>query len=1290
MKYHLNIHLSSHRLHKYLYPILLMLFIAVITPLSAQNGNVKFEHLSLEDGLSHIYARQIIQDKSGFIWIATPDGLNKYDGYQFTRYRHDPFDSTSLAANSTNCIFVDSGGTLWVGSFDALHRYNPAEDNFTRYQPKKNDRSSLISRYVAAITEDNEGTIWIGTSAGLAALTLENRAAGKFLRYPGRRGGLGGPNANNITELARDVRPGSNAIWIGTSRGGLNKLDLDSGIFSQLVPQSPNYRSWYEQYGAAVLPYVDSLITAKTSLAMLQGDQDTTLFNSSFSIDKAQQVLIYALGEGAREMVDYGWISNADNSENIWEMELAKTLSAGGHPYNRIQLSVRELPAGEYNLYYQTDLGHRLGNWNKRPPKREERWGIQVIPLEENEVARLSALTKTRFQHDYIYNQRILTVYPDPTPDASGNYTLWVSTEVGLNQIILPQLPETPAAFPRDFLRYYEVENIRVNLYRPDTNDPYSLKGGWINTIYRSTFGGSENLWIGEGSNGLAKLTFDQGKARFTFFNNDPSNPHSLSSNTVTSIIEDHSGNLWIGSGQGINKMSRRKLAFKHFTHSIDPNRKASSLPHRNVYSIYEDSEGIAWIGTAKPGLSRFDPLRGKFTHFAATGDPAGAPYACINAITESPVEKNIIWLGTRGTGLSKLDKSSGHFTHFPPEWDDPDGLQMQNINSLFADRNGYVWIGTSGKGIVRFDTRSGKSRHYRQTVPAQGNLFSEDGPMTNEIWTIRAGKDTTHRYIWVGVVGGGLSKFDTVTEKFTHFPGDLKHPGALNSKSVTTLLQSADDVLWVGTYSGGISRFQPETGTFKAYTTREGLPNNMVQGILEDAHGKLWISTNSGLSCFDPVNETFQNYNVNDGLQSNQFNREVAAKGTLGKMYFAGINGFTCFHPDSLRENAVEPPVLITDFKIFDKSDQQLWREDGTIQLSYEENFFSFEFVALDYTNSLKNEYAYQLLGFDNDWVYSGARRYASYTNLDPGEYTFRVKAANSDATWNETGASINIEIAPPFWQTWWFYLLAIVSVISVIVLIHNYRVGVKVEQMRQIERVRKKAAADFHDELGHKLTKISLFSELIRRSYDSVSPENLDYLNRISDISGNLYNGMRDFLWTLDPSKDSLYEVMIRLKDFGDEFFDKTGISFQVQGISRKSLGDISLTMDWKRHIILMFKEAMNNILKHSDCRNVMLDVSLEDNFLRIVLRDDGIGFFPAEMQGANRPAKSAGVSALSSQEVAAAPVAVKVQKTTGLGIKNMKERARKLNADFTILSSNGHKGTTVIFSGLLPENG
>lgn len=1267
-----------------------MLLAAGIVTLPAQNGNVKFEHLSLEDGLSHIYVRQIVQDKSGFIWFATPDGLNKYDGYQFTRYRHDPFDSTSLAANSTNCIFVDSGGTLWIGSFDALHRYHPATDNFTRYQPKVNDNGSLPSQYVSAITEDREGTLWVGTAAGLAALTRESRDVGRFLRYSPRRSGIGGPSAGNISTLAADVRSGSNAIWIGTFRGGLNKLDIDSGIFSQLAPQSPDHRSWYDQYGESALPFVDTLLLAKKPIAILQGDQDTTQFARTFNIDESKTVLIYAMGEGVDKMLDYGWISTGEDQQITWQMERSKTFSAGGHPFNRIQLDIKELPAGEYRLHYQTDLGHRLGNWNKRPPKREDRWGIQVIPLQPEEAARLAKLLETRFYHDYIFNQRILTVYPDPTPDMNGNFTLWVSTEAGLNQVTLPEIPEAPAEYSRDFQRYFEAEHLRVNLYRPDANDPYSLKGGWVNTIYRSTFGGSENLWIGEAGNGLAKLTFREGKARFTFFNNDPSNPHSLSSNTVTSIIEDHSGNLWIGSGQGINKMSRRKLAFKHFTHSIDPTRKASSLPHRNVYSIYEDSEGIAWIGTAKPGLSRFDPLRGKFTHYAATGNPDGAPYACINAIIESPVDKHTIWLGTRGTGLSKLDKNSGRFTHFPPGWNDPDGLQMQKVNCLFADRNGYVWIGTSGRGIVRFDASSGKSRHYRQTVPAKGNLFSEDGPITNDIWTIRAGKDTTHRYLWVGVVGGGLSRFDTVTEKFTHFPGDLKHAGALNSKSVTTLLQSSNDVLWVGTYSGGISRFEPETDTFKAYTTREGLPNNMVQGILEDAHGKLWVSTNSGLSCFDPVKETFQNYNVNDGLQSNQFNREVAAKGTLGKMYFGGINGFTCFHPDSLKENAAQPPVLITDFKIFDKSDQQLWREDGMIQLGYEENFFSFEFVALDYTNPLKNEYAYQLLGFDNDWVYSGARRYASYTNLDPGEYTFRVKAANSDATWNETGASINIEIAPPFWQTWWFYLLTIVSVVSIIVLIHNYRVGVKVEQMRQIERVRKKAAADFHDELGHKLTKISLFSELIRRSYDSVSPENLDYLNRISDISGNLYNGMRDFLWTLDPSKDSLYEVVIRLKDFGDEFFDKTGISFQVQGISRQSLEEISLTMDWKRHIILMFKEAMNNILKHSACRNVMLDVSVEDNFLRIVLRDDGVGFFPAEMQGAKKQVTPASISTLPSQDTSAAPVVVKVPKTAGLGIKNMKERARKLNADFTILSSNGHKGTTVVFSGMLPANG
>ena len=323
---------------------------------------------------------------------------------------------------------------------------------------------------------------------------------------------------------------------------------------------------------------------------------------------------------------------------------------------------------------------------------------------------------------------------------------------------------------------------------------------------------------------------------------------------------------------------------------------------------------------------------------------------------------------------------------------------------------------------------------------------------------------------------------------------------------------------------------------------------------------------------------------------------------------------------------------------------------ETKSIELDYSDNFFSFEFVALDYTNSARNQYAYQLEGFDADWIYCNDRRYAGYTNLDPGSYTFRVKACNSDGIWNESGLAIDIHITPPFWQTWWFYFVSSILILGCGWLVHSYRVQVKVREMQQIERVRKKAAADFHDEMGHKLTKISLFSEIVMQRLNGSSPETAEYVDRINDISGSLYHGMRDFLWTLDPTKDSLFEVAIKLKDFGDEFFNGTGVHFRAIGIDA-TLKQFTLTMDWKRHLLLIFKEGMNNTLRHSNCQNATLLFRLQDDLLHVELVDDGKGFG--------------------------------IQKNDGNGIRNMKNRAAKLGSQLEIFQTNGH-GTTIKFRG------
>jgi len=386
--------------------------------------------------------------------------------------------------------------------------------------------------------------------------------------------------------------------------------------------------------------------------------------------------------------------------------------------------------------------------------------------------------------------------------------------------------------------------------------------------------------------------------------------------------------------------------------------------------------------------------------------------------------------------------------------------------------------------------------------------------------------------------------------------------------------------------------------------------------------------------------------------------------KDSKGFMYFGGSNGYNVFHPDRVKLNTHKPPLVITSFKILNHevsiSDdgstvlQKGITETEAIELSWQDNVFSFEFAALDFTMPDKNQYAYKMQGFDQDWIYSGTRHFVTYTNLDPGDYTFRVKGSNNDGIWNEQDTVLRIIITPPPWKTWWAYLSYIIVIAVILIGFIRYRIYTKTKKLiaqaeeyskierakrGERERMRKKISADFHDEAGNLITKIGLFSELAKRNATSVD-SCTGYLDKVQENAKNLSAGMRDFIWVLDPDQDSLYDTLIRLKDLGNSLFEHSDIRFNTRGL-RPPLYEFNLELDDRRELILIFKEAMNNCLKYSQAKNVSLLASLVQDEFNLILKDDGIGFDPdAENQG--------------------------------YGIKNMKSRAQKIDADLKIVSA------------------
>lgn len=553
-----------------------------------------------------------------------------------------------------------------------------------------------------------------------------------------------------------------------------------------------------------------------------------------------------------------------------------------------------------------------------------------------------------------------------------------------------------------------------------DPENPTSISDTYINSIVRDFAG---KLWIGTDTGGLNR--FDPETETFHRFRYDPMNPTSLGFDAVTSVYVDRSGILWIGTdGGGLSKYSPKK--FYHYKNDpSDPH----SLNSNMVYTGLEDDQGRLWIGTSR-GISVFDPQTGRFTRFEHDPlNPNGLSDAIVNSVCQD--SRGRFWVGTATGGLNRFYPDTQKFKSWQPDPDDPQSLAHKTVRVIREGAGGQLWLATRGGGLDRFDPERETFTHF-QHDPDNPQSLSHN--RLNALIVDQSGM------LWVGTSGGGLNRFDPVTETFTPYTQDAANSKTLSDIYVISLLQARDGTLWAGTYNGGLNKMITTSNgvTFRHYIEKDGLPNNIIYGILEDHHANLWISTNHGLSRFDPVTETFKNFDARDGLQSNEFNTGSCFQRRNGEMIFGGINGITWFHPDSIVGNPIPPPVVLTGFNIFDKAvrfEQTIWQLDR-IDLSYKQNFFSFEFAVLDYHNPSKNQYAYMLVGLDPNWIHSGARRFASYTNVDGGDYVFRVKGSNNDGVWNEDGAAISIHIEPPFWQKLWFKVLEILVVIGLVII--------------------------------------------------------------------------------------------------------------------------------------------------------------------------------------------------------------------------------------------------------------
>lgn len=540
--------------------------------------------------------------------------------------------------------------------------------------------------------------------------------------------------------------------------------------------------------------------------------------------------------------------------------------------------------------------------------------------------------------------------------------------------------------------------------------------------IYDVTFAEDGTLWLACGSSGYALTRYDPQTTIAKSFVVDSSDPYRLSNDYPRALLLDDQDNLWIPTwGGGINKLSKL-YKFEHFYFISG---KDKGLTDNTIYNFYEDAEGFVWIATEGGGVCRFNPEELNFNCYQNEPNNENSLLSD-DTYTVVGDGKGILWIAT-WEGVSRFDTKTGKFTSFVPDPADANSLNSSSVTSIALDSHGDVWISTLGSGINRYNPEKQQFTHYKHN-PLNNNSLANDAIywMTFD----HAGM------LWLATEKG-LDRFDPSTEEFTHYQYDPNSLNSISGNNITYIYEDKQQRLWVGTSGDGLNLFQPETNTFQQFSQESiGLASNTINGIMQDQQDYLWITTTRGLTRLQPDTLSVRNYTVEDGLQNNEFFFGAVLATRTGELYAGGANGFNRFTPELLQDNTHKPNVVFTDLKLFNKSvkisKNSILPEHinyvDKLTFSHLDNVFSIHFAALDFVKPNKNQYAYQLVGFDKDWVTVNSRqRFAIYTNLPAGQYQFRVKASNNDGVWNEQGASLQIEILPPWWNTTWAYTLYI-----------------------------------------------------------------------------------------------------------------------------------------------------------------------------------------------------------------------------------------------------------------------
>jgi signal transduction histidine kinase len=618
------------------------------------------------------------------------------------------------------------------------------------------------------------------------------------------------------------------------------------------------------------------------------------------------------------------------------------------------------------------------------------------------------------------------------------------------------------------------------------------------------------------------------------------------------------------------------------------------------------ESGGRLWIGTYGAGLTEIDRQSGRVVqHRQRAVDAAGL---CGNYIWDlTPSARGTLWIST-GTGVCRLDGGRFHAYGLPA----PNTIAL----TLREDGRGRLWMG-SGNGVYVLEP---DARAARLIDASRGGLPTP----IDALHVDEAGR------IWMASGGSGdLASYDPETRGVAVFRN-------VAVEGVWDIESARDGALWLATGSG-LTRFDPASQQIERFRPDDEA-GSVFYSVLTDRDGRLWAGTNKGLIRYDPSARTSRRFDLGDGIGNLEFNRH-AAFASDSKFFFGGMNGVTSFVPSEIRDNAYLPPVVLTAIQVLGENGERNLDplQQRELTLSPGDYAVSFEFAALNYTHSPKNRFAYRLEGFDSDWIQAGTRRFARYTNLPPDRYVLKVRGTNNDGVPSPLEASLAVIVQPPFWATWWFRLAAGGLLYGGLFVAYKLRI----RRLMELQQLRLRIASDLHDELGSELSGIALASRLIGR-HDALTDKDRSRLADMASAAARITAGLRDIVWYISPEQDTLQSLEQRMKSVAGSMLDGITYQFRSSGIR-----PVPLDIDQKRHLFLIYKELLHNILRHAHATGVEITLEADQSRVRLEIADNGVG-------------------------MSAGP-------TGGTGLNNIRRRADELGATLTIDSEPG-KGTRI----------